>query len=209
MYTSFSPNNERFGFFVKGSFKCAYDSDRSIIIGSLIALVTLIVLFIVQLVYFFNLFDENGAIKGGIVDMNGAYPKMNSNYINFAASNIVISVSLFLIALSILTFLIIIGFLNSRRSYKFSANETGFTVIYPKKGKEELFLYDRVIGISVEERRFIFLRKGMDVIIKTKNYSRRFRLIHTSASRANGISETPFNIIKERIGLTQRPDYHF
>lgn len=209
MYTSFSPNDERFGFSVKGSFKCAYDSDRSIIIGCLIALVTLIVLFIVQLIYYFNLFDEKGAIKGGMIDMSAAKPKMNSNFINFAASNIVISISLFSLAVFILAFVIIIAFLNGGRSYKFHANETGFTVIYPKKGKEELFLYDRIIGIQEEERRFIFLRSGMDVIIKTKNYSRRFRLIHTSASRANGISETPFNIIRERIGLTQRPDYRF
>ena len=209
MYTSFSPNDERFGFSVKGNFRCAYDSDRSIIIGCLIALGTLIVLFIIQLVYYFNLFDEKGAIKGGIIDLSPAKPKMNNNFINFAASNIAISMSLFLIAACILAFVIIIAFLNGGRSYKFHANETGFTVIYPKKGKEELFLYDRIIGIQEEERRFIFLRSGMDVIIKTKNYSRRFRLIHTSASRANGISETPFNIIKERIGLTQRPDYHF
>ncbi|MGN0579184.1 MAG: hypothetical protein ACI4J4_11240, partial [Ruminiclostridium sp.] len=136
-------------------------------------------------------------------------PKMNSNFINFAVSNIVISVSLFLIAVCILAFVIIIAFLNGGRNYKFSANETGFTVIYPKKGKEELFLYDKIIGIQVEERKFMFLRSGMDVVIITKSYSRRFRLIHTSASRANGISETPFNIIRERIGLSERPNYHF
>ena len=208
MYTSYSPNNERFGFSIKGNFRCAYDSDRSIIIGCLIALGTLIVLFIIQLVYYFNLFDEKGAIKGGIIDLSPSIPKMNSNFINFAASNIVISVSLFSLAAFILTFAVIIAFLNGGRNYKFSANETGFTVIYPKKGKEELFLYDKIIGIHEEERKFIFLRSGMDVVIKTKSYTRRFRLIHTSASRANGISETPFNIIRERIGLVKRPDYH-
>lgn len=208
MYTSFSPNDERFGFSVRGNFRCAYDSDRSIIIGCLIALGTLIVLFIIQLVYYFNLFDEKGAIKGGIIDLSPAKPKMNNNFINFAASNIAISMSLFLIAACILAFVIIIAFLNGGRSYKFHANETGFTVIYPRNGKEELFLYNKVIGISTEERRFIFLRRGIDVIIKTKNYSKRYRLIHTPASRANGISETPFNIIRERIGLVNRPEFH-
>ncbi|MGN0656003.1 MAG: hypothetical protein ACI4KR_04360, partial [Ruminiclostridium sp.] len=112
MYTSFSPNDERFGFSVKGSFRCAYDSDRSIIIGCLIALGTLIVLFIIQLIYYFNLFDEKGAIKGGIIDLSPSTPKMNSNFINFAASNIVISMSLFSLAVFILVFAVIIAFLN-------------------------------------------------------------------------------------------------
>ena len=37
-FTSFSPNDERFGFSTKGSFRCAYENQRLVIIGFFIAL---------------------------------------------------------------------------------------------------------------------------------------------------------------------------
>lgn len=127
--------------------------------------------------------------------------------INFSVTCMATGFGLYLLAILLIAFLIVSATMKMGQTYKFKADDTLFTIIYPKKMNKTLAIeYDYILGIKDEEWKFPFAPKCLDVTIQTKEGDFTFRVVHTPMSRANGIYETPFNIIREKIGLQKETD---
>ena len=218
MYTSYSKIDDRFGFSTGGTFHCAYKNTRTIITVCLAIIGVLFVLTIINAAYVFiklgdapaDIAKEMEHMIYGIGGIGGAdLDKEDSN--NAAVYNSMINVGfgisgtafgILLLAIALVGFLVFFAIMRAGQIYRFSANETHFTVEYPKRMNRKLVMeYDYIIGLKYEEWRFMFAPKCLDVTVQTKSGDFTFRVIHTPLSKANGITETPFNIIRERIGL--------
>lgn len=212
MYTSFSPNNERFGFRLKGRFKCAFQLERTILIAGLIPMALIIILMIVAIVFIGGLFNPDGGLKGGYAEVvtEEGYPKVqfSDSAANYTVGMISIDFLLVLLAIFAAIYIAVIIFMRVGRYYTFDANENGMTIRFPS-GREESFLYKDVMGVTAKERKFLWASRGLDITIKTRFKNYTYHLIHTPMSRANGISETPFNIVRERAELTDKWERHF
>ena len=115
---------------------------------------------------------------------------------------------LILFIITLLTCCIVLGILRSGEIYSFNANDNYFEIRLPDKNAPSIVInYDDVIMVYGEERKFIFAEHGLDVTIKTKAKTYMLRYIHTPESRGKGLSETPFNILMEKAGFVQKPDY--
>lgn len=216
MYTSFDKIQDRFGFSTGGTFKCAYKNTRTIILAGIITIGVLIVLTIISIVYvMMRMRDIPGMASAQLTSLIGNFisgngftgdPEAGSGLLGFGFAVTSISFGFFLLLIAIITFIIVIATMRGGQTYKFKADETKFTVIYPPKMNRTLTIeYEYIVGIYSEEWRFLCAPKCLDVTIQTKMGDFTFRCIHTPMSRANGITETPFNIIRERIGLAH-PD---
>ena len=215
MYTSFDKIQDRFGFSTSGTFKCAYKNTRPIIIAGLIVLGALVVLTLINLVFIVVTLKNapagaaqrfNEIISGGLDEiMHGLNHFGDVASVGFGIIGTVFGMFLFLLAL--IAFIVVCATLKTGQTYTFKADEKLFTIIYPKRMDTTLAIeYDYILGIQYEEWKFIFAPKCLDVTIQTKEGNFDFRLIHTPMSRANGITETPFNIIRERIGLADKDE---
>ena len=217
MYTSFDKIQDRFGFSTGGTFKCAYKNTRTLILGGLITIGVIIVLTAISVVYVaVRMKDVPGMASAqlssiitnfvtghGLVGDAGA----GTDLLGFGLSVVSISFGVFLLLIAVIVYIIIITTMRAGQTYKFKADESTFTVIYPEKIGQTLTIeYDYIIGIYSEEWRFLFAPKCLDVTIQTKMGEFTFRCIHTPMSKANGIAETPFNIIRERIGLAHEDE---
>lgn len=205
-YTSFSPNEERFGFSTRGSFKCAFANERLVAIG--IYAYTGILLFLIgaQIYSFINLFDlRTGALKDGMFDPEAG--KVSGGFAAFGSHGFTALFVLIIIAVSFIVILAITLILKNGRNYYFSANDREFKITAPS-GRETVLPYEDIIGITFNERKFFLASKGIDITIRTKTDAHIFRYIHTPISKVNGITHTPFNIIRERTGLIKKPDYY-
>jgi len=217
MYTSFDKIQDRFGFSTGGSFKCAYRNTRTLILGGLITIGVIFVLTVISVVYVaVRMRDIPGMASAqltslitGFITGNGLNGNAEAGgaLAGFGLAVISISFGLFLLLIAVIVFLIILTTMRVGQTYKFKADETTFTVIYPEKIGQTLTMeYEYIIGIYSEEWRFLCAPKCLDVTIQTKMGEFTFRCIHTPMSRANGIAETPFNIIRERIGLAHEDE---
>lgn len=210
MYTSFDKIQDRFGFSMSGSFRCAYKNTRPWILAGLIVLGAVAALTFVNFAYIIVLLMNapassaqrfNEIISGGLGEiMHGLNLFGDLASIGFGMVGTAFGIFLFLIAL--IAFIIMCATLRTGQEYTFKADEKLFTIIYPKKTDKTLAIeYDYILGLKYEEWKFIFAPKCLDVTIQTKEGDFSFRVVHTPMSRANGITETPFNIIRERIGI--------
>lgn len=207
-YTSYSPNDERFGFKTQGSFRCAYENQRLIIlwfVGGLIffAIAFVVILFAVRELVMNPEMPDFDASKTTIdrMDIWGFDVAIYGSYLTALTAIICIEV------LGLMAFCITLGLLRTGQKYGFIANENYFEIIPPKEELPHIIVnYNDVIMIFGEERKFIFAEHGLDVTIKMKKFSYFFRYIHTPDSRLNGLSNTPFNIIMERAELIRKPD---
>ena len=215
MYTSFSKINDRFGFSTGGTFKCAYKNTRPLILAGLIVLGAIVVLTVINAVYIvitlMNASAGSAQRFGEIISGNINEIMHGLNLFGDIASVgfgiIGTFFGMFLFVLSLIAFIIMCAILRTGQKYSFAADEHQFTVIYPEKmNRTVIFEYDYIIGLSYEEWRFMFAPKCFDVTVKTKMGDFTFRVVHTPMSKANGIMETPFNIIRERIGLAQEDE---
>lgn len=207
-YTSYSPNDERFGFKMKGSFRCAYENQRVIILWFLIGLAFFAIAFVVILF----------AVREMV--MNPELPDFDASDVYISRMDIwgfdVAVYGSYLVAmiaiiciegLGLMAFCITLGLLRTGERYLFVANENYFEIIPPKEELPHFVVnYNDVVMVYGEERKFIFAEHGLDVTIKMKKGSYFFRYIHTPHSRLNGLSGTPFNIIMERAELIRKPD---
>jgi hypothetical protein len=126
--------------------------------------------------------------------------------VNLGFGLVGVGFGVFLLVIAIIALLIIIANMRMGQTYKFKADEQTFTVIYPPKVNRSItFEYDYITGLRYEEWKFLCAPRCLDVTVQTKQGDFTFRCIHTPMSKANGITETPFNIIRERIGLSH-PD---
>lgn len=217
MYTSFDKIQDRFGFSTGGAFKCAYKNTRTLILGGIITICVIIALIIISVVYVLvRMRDLPGMASAQLTTLIGNFVSGNGlsgdaqaggGLVEFGFTVASIGFGLALLLIAVIAFIIIITIMHAGQTYKFKADETKFTVIYPPKTGQTLTVeYDYIVGLYYEEWRFMFAPKCLDVTIQTKQGDFTFRCIHTPLSRANGITETPFNIIRERIGLAHKDE---
>lgn len=205
-YTSFSPNEERFGFSTRGTFKAAFTNERLISIGILSYIGLILILIGLEVYSFINLFDlKTGALKDGMFDPYEG--KVSDGFAAFGAHGFTGLFILFIILVSFIIVLVAVLLLKNGKTYAFSANEREFKITYPN-GRELTFLYEDIVGVNFNERKFFLASRGLDVTIRTKTDSHIIRYIHTPISKVNGITHTPFNIIRERAGFVKKPDYY-
>lgn len=204
MYTSYSPNDERFGFRMTGSFKCAYENERIAVVAFLLFEAVLIVSeFIIFGVTYGMVLNQkpNNIIESGIQTIFGFDMAVYGSYV------IAMAAILCVIVIAAIAFLYVIMFLRAGKTYKFIANENYFEIIPPDEEQAHIVVgYSDVIMVYGEERRFLFTAAGMDITVRFRDGSVMFRYIHTPISKANGLDDTPFNIIRERSGLLGKPD---
>ena len=217
MYTSFDKIQDRFGFSTGGTFKCAYKNTRTLILAGLITIGVIFALTGISVVYVVVRMKNIPGMASaqltslitGIISGQGLTgdAAAGGGLAGFGLAVVSISFGVFLLLIAVIAFLIIITTMRVGQTYKFKADETKFTVIYPEKVGQMLTIeYDYIIGIYSEEWRFLFAPKCLDITIQTKMGEFTFRCIHTPMSKANGIAETPFNIIRERIGLAHEDE---
>jgi len=212
MYTSYGINNERFGFRAKGIFRCAYENQRLIIIIFPIIMAVLTVIWVVVF-----LITRDMVLNQTPVDLAdiSVYQKAKIGVLMFGFDVAVYGVNvisllviLCLIGITLLSYCIVLGILRSGKVYSFNANDRYFEIQTPDKNSPSVVInYDDVIMVYGEERKFLFAEHGLDITIQTKTKIYLFRYVHTPESRIKGLSETPFNILMEKAGLVQKPDF--
>ena len=208
-YSSYSPNEERFGFSTSGSFKCAYDSERVIVIAFLISLAALLVGMIIcfALCYemLFTPIDLDKATEAAMQGSRGGVFGFNPAEYGLSAMGMVF---LFYLEIAgLIAFAVTLAFLKTGKTCTFKANENYMEINSLGKNPETtVIFYNDVINVTATERKFLFLG-GINVTIYTKQDFFEFRYIHDHLSKTGGLSETPFNIIMERAELVSKPKY--
>lgn len=196
-YTSFSPNNERFGFQQSGTFRCAYGWERLFIIIGGIVILAVAAAIIFLWVSLENYMGSNVEVSVYITDG-----------ISYGLTTTAMSALLVTGILLLVGYIVIIGILRVGQSYRFYANEEYFDITPPQKNARHIIIYYKdVTAVFPDERGFLLTSGGIDVTILTKNGRLLFQTIHTSGTKAKGIEETPFNIVRERAGLVPPPQY--
>ncbi|MBO6302631.1 MAG: hypothetical protein J6N15_09365 [Ruminiclostridium sp.] len=217
MYTSIDKISDRFGFSTAGTFRCAYRNTRTWVTAGIVTILVLVALLLISLV--FVLIQAQGlpgaasaqleTLITGVITGGGLNGDSSSGHqlANFGFGLVGLAFGIILLLIAIITFLIILAAMRMGQTYKFKADEQHFTVIYPKRMNRTVTIeYDYITGLKYEEWAFLLAPKCLDVTIHTKQGDFDFRCIHTPMSKANGITETPFNIIRERIGIAGRDE---
>ncbi len=213
MYTSFGKANDRFGFEDKGEFRCAFKTDSLVVLICAAVILVWVVLIIINFISIGVQLSHAGAdvsaavnayIYGGNAD-EMADPRA-ATWGN--AINVGMTITTTLLGLIILFFMLAVFFVIELRlfrgqKYTFKADDNSFTISYPPKmQKEDLVLeYTDILGITWERRKFPFAPECFDFTIKTRTQGLvEFRVILHKLAKVNGITETPFNYIREKIG---------
>lgn len=204
-YSSYSPNEERFGFSTKGSFRIAYDSERVIVTVFLISLAALlagmIICFALCYEMLFTPVDVERAATGQRRDIFGFNP------VEYGLSAMGMVFLFWLEIVGLIAFAVTLTFLKTGKTCTFKANENYMEIVKQSKNPETtVIFYNDVINVTATERKFLFLG-GINVTIYTKQDFLEFRYIHDHLSKTGGLSETPFNIIMERAELVSKPKY--
>ncbi len=218
MYTTFGKANDRFGFSTGGYFSCAFRNDRLVVIAGIVVFVLIAVAAISDLVYIGNNMANAGAqASAGMYDMiygtnvgNASDPKVTvwGGAMNTGFAVTILAVIGIAAAFALIVFIVVLMFLRRGKLYKFTANDETFIVTYPKSERKTVeFRYDDIIGLTWETRKFPLAPECLDITVKTKIGDFDYRVILTKIARANGITETPFNIIREKIGLASKDEF--
>lgn len=207
-YSSYSPNEERFGFSTSGSFRLAYDSERVIITAFLVALAAFaigaVVCFALCYEMLFTPVDIDAAAAAA---ERGSRQFFGFNPVEYGLSATAMVFLVWLEIVGIISFLITLGFLKTGKSCDFKANENYMEINeYGKNPKTTVIFYHDVINVTATERKFLFL-SGINITVYTKQDFFEYRYIHNHLSKSGGLSETPFNIIMERAELVSKPKY--
>lgn len=207
-YSSYSPNEERFGFSTSGSFKCAYDSERVIVIAFLISLAALLVGIVISFALCYEMLftpvDINAAAAAG---ERGERQIFGFNPVEYGLSAMAMVFLFGLEIVGLIAFAITLAFLKTGKTCTFKANENYMEIVEQGKNPQTtVIFYNDVINATSSERRFLFL-SGINVTVYTKQNIFEFRYIHNHLSKTGGLSETPFNIIMERAELVSKPKY--
>lgn len=134
----------------------------------------------------------------------------SSGFLGMSINSITTLGALIILVFLLAAFIIILIILHSGQKYTFRATDEGFTVVYPEKMHRTITLkYDDILGITWETRKFPLIPECYDFTIKTRTYGLvEFRVILHKLARVNGITETPFNYIREKIGAAD-PDERY
>ena len=207
-YSSYSPNEERFGFSTSGSFKCAYESERVIVIAFLISLGVLLLGILISFVLCYELLftpvDINAAAAAGEC---GERQIFGFNPAEYGLTAIGMVFLFWLEIVGIIAFAITLAVLKTGITCTFKANENYMEIVEQVKNpRTTVIFYNDVINVTATERKFLFL-SGINVTVYTKQNFFEYRYIHNHLSKTGGLSETPFNIIMERAELVSKPKY--
>ncbi len=171
-----------------------------------------------------NLIDTADDIAAGGIDAlrqeaskasdtnNKMLEAFSSGFIGMSASFLSTAFGLIVLVFLLVAYFIVMMLVRKGRTYNFKANDNSFTVTYPpkKKGAEPEVLvidYSDVLGLTWETRKFPLLPECYDITVKTRTYGNlEYRVILTKIARVNGITETPFNLIREKIGLANKDE---
>ena len=207
-YSSYSPNEERFGFSAQGSFRVGYDSERLIILIFLIALAAILVGMIICFALCFEMLftpvDINAAAAAGD---RGERQLFGFNPAEYGLTAMGMVFLFWLEIVGIIAFCITLAVLKWGKTCTFKANENYMEIVEQgRKPRTTVIYYNDVINVTATQRKFLFIG-GLNITIYTKKKSFDFRYSHDHLSRTGGLSETPFNIILERAELVSKPKY--
>lgn len=207
-YSSYSPNEERFGFSTSGSFRLAYDSERVIISIFLIVLVAFAVGAVISFALCYEMLFTPVDINAAAATIDkGSRQFFGFNPVEYGLSAIGMVFLIWLEIVGIIAFLITLGLLKTGKKCDFKANENYMEIQeYGKNPRTTVFFYNDVINVTASERKFLFLG-GLNVTVYTKQNMFEYRYIHNHLSKTGGLPETPFNIICERAELVSKPKY--
>lgn len=198
IYTSYSPNNERFGFSLRGSFRCSHSFEKLFIsLGAALILIDIIVIL---------------SIWSSLEDYFGYTVKITTylaDPFNYGTAVLAMALLVYFGLFLLLFYIIGVSVVRLGKRYEFHATEERFQIsTRGRRARTYIFIYDEVMGVSAREWGFPLSLGGIEVIITLKNGKKHtFHLVHTADSRAGGIVGTPFNIIQERAGLLSPHDY--
>lgn len=132
---------------------------------------------------------------------------ISAGFMGMSTNFIGIAFGLFALIFMLIAYFIIMTIVRKGREFRFKADDKLFTITYPKKKKERLqkiveIPYHDILGLTWRSRWFPLLHECYDITVKTRTYGDlEYRMILTKLARTNGIIETPFNIIREKIGI--------
>ncbi|MGN0617717.1 MAG: hypothetical protein ACI4J7_01690 [Ruminiclostridium sp.] len=185
MNTSFSPNEERFGFHTSGNFRCAYPFERT---AAIIITAIAILLFII----FFGVFmkESRNNPTGGIfyILRCGMFLFIPTGFVYLAAINI----------------------LFRGQEYRYTADEKNFTIFCPNGtvGNKTIYInYSDVAAVTYENNTLFGIERGYKVTIVTKKGTYCFNYCIERRTKLRGTDTTPFHIIEERSSGT-KPEFY-
>ena len=130
-------------------------------------------------------------------------------FMGMSINSITTAFGIIVLILLLAGFIIIMIVFHAGQTYEFKATEDRFIITYPlKMGKTDLIKYEDVLGVKWTVRKLPLLPKCFDIDIKARSGEYTFRVILTKLARVNGITETPFNIIRERAGLAGNDNFY-
>lgn len=199
IYTSQSLNNERFGFSMRGGFRCAYRFEKPFIIIGAAAILADIVTVL--------------SVWASLEEYFGYTVKITTylaNPFGYGLAVLSMAILVYLGLFMVLAYIIGVSIIRMGKRYEFHANEERFQITGKgKKGETYVIVYEDVMGVSVRERSFPLAAGGLDIIITLRNGRKHlFKLVHTSDTRAGGVVGCPFNIIRERAELLSPHDFN-
>ncbi|MBR1830944.1 MAG: hypothetical protein IJ784_00745 [Ruminiclostridium sp.] len=212
MYTSFGKANDRFGFSTGGTFSCAFRNDRLAVIAGVLVIALIVIAAVSDIVWLVqNTANAGSQASAGMYDMiynmNTDGANVWGGAINTGFAFVILEVIGITGFFALIAFGIVLIFLHRGKLYKFTANDETFIVTYPAKERTTVeFRYDDIIGLTWEKRKFPLAPECLDITVKTKIGDFDYRVILTKIGRVNGITETPFNIIREKIGLATKDE---
>ena len=174
-FTSFSKNEERFGFYSGGIINCSYPFEDIFLIG--VTALAIILYMILNSI------------------------AVNNNSQNQIQTLQYLVIFIMAPAVGIAVFLFGTGFILAGIKLTYKADEFKFTISYPNdRQPPDIIYYDLVSSVSCKQRHLLlFIDRGLDIKIKTKDGKEyNYQCIHNSISKGAGIKALPFYIIQER-----------
>ena len=206
MYTSFGKANDRFGFSTGGTFSCAFRNDRLAVIAGVLVIALIVITAVSDIVWLVqNTANAGAQASAGMYDMIYNMNTDGAKEPKLTVWGGAINTGFAIVILAVIGIVLI--FLHRGKLYKFTANDETFIVTYPAKERTTVeFRYDDIIGLTWEKRKFPLAPECLDITVKTKIGDFDYRVILTKIGRVNGITETPFNYIREKIGLAPKDE---
>lgn len=211
MYTIRGKANDRFGTEAAGTFRVPYSGDRIAVTVGMIILAAVGALVIWQLVTYFDISVNAGAnaskymndlIYRGVTEENALTDIFRSAA---TVQGMAFGVGLFLILAAV--FIMMSRKFCIGKTCRYQANDEMFVAVFPGKQNRAVgIFYDDVIGIEWKVRKFPFTGVRCDVTVRSRDKTQEFTALIPKSAQEEGITETPYNIIREMTGLADKDE---
>ncbi len=178
--TSFSPNEERFGFKTVGTFRCAHKAESLLYIG--VTGILLVILFVIALMY-------SGIAVGGLDIFYGYFLPIGIAFLGYGVA---------------------LNFLKTGHQFRYSANEEFIDILPESKEIAPLRIYYAdAVAVEYEPFKLFWITRGLKVRITAKTGTFEYRCIYPKWRITTTMNkfDLPFYIIEERAGLKQKKTY--